>query len=1066
MKVVSKSAIRHIRSSLNRFLSIFGIIALGVGFFAGLQASKPDMLLSAETYFQAQNLSDFRLISTYGFDEADLEALKAADGIHVYPSYYTDCTIQTGQGDTLVRLMPLSATDQINQLVLKDGRMPENDKECLAAYESMKDGLSVGDTFTLLDNDSLGAQVAKQTYTVVGTFYSPLYIDAFSHGSTTVGDGSIDTVLYLPDIDFSGEYYTQVFLTFDCLRAYSGYSDEYTAAQEEEQTQLEEIADNRSVERFREIKDQAQKQIEEAQQQIEDGQKALDDADSALQDAKAQLADAKKALDKALAEITAGEAELAQQELLLETALADGRAKLEAAQKNYENGLAEFEAGQAVYNANLAEYNAGVAALEEAEVQLKLLAEALGTEQEAYLTAQAEYEQNVAMLSESKKALEQAAATLKTTETQLAAGKAEIDQGYSQLNEQQTTGESQLAAAKAELATGLETYNAGLTSYQANLKAYQAKLAEYQAQKPEAEAELTKARENLEDARTSLDTLEAPTWYIYNRNDNPGYSDYADNATRIGNIAKIFPAFFLLVAVLVCLTAMTRMVDEERTQIGTLKALGYSNHTILFRYLSYALSATISGSIFGLLVGFQVFPTVIVKAYSIIYQIPVLKTPFRFGIGTAALLAASLAVTLTVIITCHTECQQNPAKLMRPKSPTSGKRVLLERLPFFWNRLSFFAKVTARNIFRYKKRMYMTLIGIAGCTALTLTGFGLKDSIGVIVENQYNNVWHYQAMVAYSDATDAAYDNIVRTLQTFQPDAESITVFQKSYTASGSSGTNLDAYLVIPQDPDSLTEYISFQSRTSGETYSLSADGVLITEKLSTLLHLQVGDTITLGADGVGPITATVEGVMENYVSHYVFMEESLFQSLTGDTPDYNMAYLQYNPDTVEEADLSSALLQEDGVLQTVLLSNNRENFVNLISVLDLIVIILILSAGGLAFIVLYNLNSINITERIREISTLKVLGFQDREVTSYIFRETILLSVLGGLLGLLLGHFLTLFVVRTAEIDLVMFGRDIFLRSYLIAITITMVFSALVSLIMHHSLQKIDMVESLKSVE
>ena len=552
-------------------------------------------------------------------------------------------------------------------------------------------------------------------------------------------------------------------------------------------------------------------------------------------------------------------------------------------------------------------------------------------------------------------------------------------------------------------------------------------------------------------------------WYVWDRNNNPGYSGYEEDAQKVDAIAKVFPVFFVLVAALVCLTTMTRMVEEERTQIGTMKALGYGKGAIVSKYLLYAISASIVGSAIGLTIGFQLFPRVIIRAYSILYFMPDPMTPFRWDYAAACTAVAVLCTGLSAFAACNKALNSTPAKLMRPRAPKSGKRVLLERVSFIWSKLSFIHKVTLRNIFRYKRRVSMTVIGIAGCTALMLTGFGLKYSISSIADKQYGNIFVYDAIAVMEDDADDP-----DALQAFLDDTagvtQSIKIVHRSLDATnGSAIKTINLY--VPQDPEQIGDYIHLRERIGHEPLSLTDEGVIINEKLAKLLSLSAGDEITLNNPDGRPITVPITGVCENYALNYVYMSPTLYESSFRTEPAYNTFLFNVSEDCVRSA-AAEQLLDHGGILGVSYSSEGMGRFIDMMSSLNSIVWVLIISAGALAFIVMYNLVNINVNERIRELATIKVLGFYDKEVSAYIYRENNIAAAIGILIGLVLGVFLERFVILTAEVDAVMFAPDISVPCFLFAAALTVLFTLIVNITLHFQLKKINMVESLKSVE
>ena len=630
-------------------------------------------------------------------------------------------------------------------------------------------------------------------------------------------------------------------------------------------------------------------------------------------------------------------------------------------------------------------------------------------------------------------------------------GQLELSLSQQQLKSQIELAETQLAAAQVKVQTADEDF--------ANEKAA-------------AETELANARMDLKEAQNLLQSLDSAKWMIQDRDDLPGYTGYGQTADRMSAFAKVFPIFFFLVAALVCLTTMTRMVEEERTQMGTLKALGYSNKSIISKYLIYSLSASLIGSIIGLLLGFYIFPKAIFAAYGIMYDLPPCVIRFKWNYAIIGMIVAILSTGLASYFACIKELKEQPSKLMRPKPPKQGKRIFLEKIDFIWSKMNFTQKVTARNLFRNKKRFFTTLIGVAGCTALLLTGFGLGDSISAIMDKQFgeNGICNYDVQIvlgknsADTDAQNKAMEEIKQ-----RPEIKQAMKTHMDVIDGTSSRTEniLEINLVVPENPAELLEFIKLQNRKSKEKVSLDNNGVIISEKLANKTDTKIGDEITLKANDKD-YNVTVTGIVENYTFHYVYMPSELYRNIFGEEPsfDYVTAILNDNISTAQKDSLASDLMKVDGIDAVAYTTQIIDTFSNILNSLNLVVAIFIIAAGALAFVVLYNLSNINLNERIREVATIKVLGFRDKEVSQYIVRENIILTILGTLLGLILGIFLHSYVVSVAEVDIVMFGRSIEPLSFVFAAILSLVFSAVVNLIMHKKLKKVNMVDSLKAVE
>lgn len=554
--------------------------------------------------------------------------------------------------------------------------------------------------------------------------------------------------------------------------------------------------------------------------------------------------------------------------------------------------------------------------------------------------------------------------------------------------------------------------------------------------------------------------VEYPTTYIFTRADNIGYSEYKDNSEKIDAIGKVFPIIFFVVSALVCLTSMTRMVEEQRLQIGTLKALGYSNFSIAMKYIAYAILATIIGSILGVIIGVNVIPRIIANAYSIMYNLPKVSLSFSLDIPITAGLASLGCTLVATIYSCVSEMRHTPSVLMRPKSPKKGKRIFLEKIKFIWNHLNFSKKVTCRNIFRYKKKFYMTIIGIAGCTALVVTGFGIKDSVTALVPKQFDNIYKFNLQIGIKE--NQTLDTVSAILEENNVNYSNVKLNSADVTANGNS---VDAYILVAKDSNTVENVINLQSRTTKEALHLNSNSVIITEKLSELLNVSVGDKIQVPL-GDKRFEVEISAIAENYVYHYVYMDSTLYEELTGNPYECNMIFANAKMNETEQNELSTKLLEENSVSSVVQLDNSRYSLDKTFDSLNAIVWVLIISAAALAFVVLYNLSNTNISERIREIATIKVLGFYDKEVSSYIYRESTILTAIGIVLGLVIGYFLEGYVIKTCEVDLIMFGNDIKLISYIYAIAITILCTIIVNIFIHFSLKKVNMIESLKSVE
>ena len=730
--------------------------------------------------------------------------------------------------------------------------------------------------------------------------------------------------------------------------------------------------------------------------------------------------------------------------------IVSGREQIEAGKAEIASQRAALEEGRRQLEAGKAEIVSQRAALEEGRRQLE--------------AGRAEIASQRAALEEGRHQLEAGKSELEKQRQALAEGEAVLQASYLQLMDGERaykSGWAQIADAEAQIA---EAYSLIRENEQKLSDGWK----EYEDGKKEAQEKIEDAEVKIQDAKDEIADIEKPVWYIYDRDDNKDYSGYSDNADRMGAIGKVFPILFFLVAALVSLTTMTRMVEEQRMQIGTLKALGYSKFSIAGKYIGYALLATLGGSVVGILIGQKIFPYIIVTSYKIIYfHIPDVVIPYNIGYAVMAAVAAVACTMLATVSACHRALMAQPANLMRPEAPQGGKRILLERIPWIWRNLNFTWKSTFRNLLRYKKRFFMTVFGIGGCMALMLVGYGLKDSIMDVARLQFRKIQTYDLMAIIdediSPSEKAALDGQL------EKDSR-ISDYMDGYmrlTEMKAGDSKKDVYLYVPSELDKMDAFVTFNHRTTGETWQMDENSVILTEKAAKDMNISVGDEVELKLEDNQTVTVQITDICENYLSHYLYMSPQMYQSLLGKEIEYNCIFASVTEEAEDQINaIGEEFLKSDSVLTVSYTNNMESDLEDMLGVLDSVIIVLIVSAGMLAFVVLYNLNNININERKRELATLKVLGFYDMEVGAYVYRENILLTIIGAGVGVVLGKVLHLFVVETVEVEQTMFGRNITLNSYLLAIAFTILFSVIVNGVMYFKLKKIDMVESLKSVE
>ncbi len=788
--------------------------------------------------------------------------------------------------------------------------------------------------------------------------------------------------------------------------------------------------------------DDLKAQLDAAGTQLSAGQEELNRQQAVLDAGLASAADAKKTLDANEEQLKAAYSLLpaAQAELqAAEQELRSAQSQLSSAQSGIDSARSQLADAQKELDDAKKELDDGKAELDDAEKEL----------------ADGKTE-----LDDAWKELEDARIEIEDGERELADGWQEYRDGQQELLDSRIDGSRELNDAAEELTDGEEEYAEGLTEYENGKREADEKIAEAQQKLDDAQAE-------LDDAREELAEVEECEWYVLGRNTNAGFEGYGQDSERIGNLANIFPVIFFLVAALACLTTMTRMVEEQRTQIGALKALGFTRLAISKKYIGYAFSASLIGGVLGLFLGGTLIPEVIANAFNIMYNIPALRFKNQMATYVISVLAAVFCTTGAALWACLSTLVDTPANLMRPRAPKPGKRVLLEYVRPLWSRLSFTWKVTMRNLFRYKRRFWMTVIGIGGCTALIVTGFGLHDSIFAILNKQFDEISLYDATVGLDADADPEELAQVEDYLSGSENIESYLISSQSMAEASTTGLAYDVNLFAIGDMEEFTKFVDLRHRLDDEEVLLPDGGVLISEKLSELLDVRAGDTITLEKDDER-VTATVSDIVENYVQHYVYLSTDVYESLFGERPEKNVAMIRYHDDAglAQSEQVSVVLMEMDAVTSYSYIATIRDSFTDSMNAIDYAVVIIIVAAAALAFVVLYNLTNINITERTRELATLKVLGFYDRETTAYVYRENIFLTVFGILLGLVMGRFLHSWLVLTVEVNLVMFGRTAPPYAYVLAAALTALFSVIVNIAAHYKLKKVDMVESLKTVE
>lgn len=1075
-KVFFKNILQEIRHSFGRFFSILCIVMIGVAFFAGVKASAPDMKYSADQYFDKYNVQDIQVYSTLGLTQDDLKEIKKIDGVEDAEAVFSiDTLTQKDSTQLVMKVISLADDQSINKVRLVDGRMPEKENECIIEAGSVSNQLfgnfEIGDTITLTSGteDDLSDTLKNTEYTVVGTCYNPNYL-SYEKGSSSIGNGEVGNFMYVKDSNIKVDYFTEIDVTVKGAKDINTYDDAYFDLVEPVVDKIEAIADDRIDARIAENQkeiDDAQKELDE---QINDAQAQIDDGYAQIQDGYAQIQSNEQQLISAKAQLDSGWAEYYQNITVL-----DNIPTLEQAIAQIEQGEASLPGLQA----NLEQINTNLANIEEdyqlATANYQTLLDTRSDLEQLLQTVEDEdiKKQITTKLNDINKQIVGAEQVINAYTT-LNTSKAQVEDAINQINsgiaqkptliaqrDQLYAARDQLNAAYNKLVSGQAEYESGLAQLNDAKNTLSSSLSELEQSQNQLNTEKTENQQKIDDAQSEIDKLEAE-WITLDRNSHYSYRDYGACADRMDGIAQVFPVFFFLVAALVCMTTMTRMVDEQRNEIGTLKALGYSKVQISSKYLLYALIASILGSILGCLVGMILFPYVIFTAWNTLYNLETIKFAFQPGL---MLVASGSVIGITLLATLYSiysELIEVPSQLMRPKAAKIGKKIILERIPFIWNHLSFLRKVTARNIFRYKKRFFMTVIGIAGCSALLVAGFGINDSISDIVHQQYEVINHFEASINVSNIDD----NFEQTLKK-QKGVTDIMEEDTLPVTANIADKDASVTVHIVDDKNLLKDFTTLKSINDDQEVNLNSKGAVISQKMAEKMEKGIGDTITFKDANDNEIEVKITDIYENYVGHNIYVTRDLYDTWNSNA-ELTKTYLLKTNDTSDdfEHQLGQKLMDINGVDSVTFYSSLQENFTDMIASISMVVVVLVISAAALAFVVLYNLSNVNISERTREIATIKVLGFTSRETSQYVNRESILLTMIGAAVGLIVGIFLHNLIMNLAEMDDIMFGRTIKPISFVISFALTMVFAIIINLVMQRKLKQIQMVESLKAVE
>ncbi|NLY86983.1 MAG: FtsX-like permease family protein [Clostridiales bacterium] len=1006
--MLKKAALREIITSLTRYLAILAIVALGVGFFAGLKNCKASMVKTTGDYLRSTNFYDYRILSSYGIDDKSVKMASKVEGVaQSEGSIDIDVLLETN-GEQEETLKAISVPNKINTLKVVEGRLPEKNNECVIdAYTVIGEGYNIGDKVKLSannDKDTLKKFKAKE-FIIVGKVNTPIYMD-YQRGSTDIGDGALDTFFYINKDSFDLDYYTSLYVKLEGDEEI--LSEELNSKLTRNKKPMEDLADNITKARRTTAMKEAQEKLDEKKQEYEDS----------LAEFEKTKADTERKLNSAANQISSGKKTVASTKKELNATIANLQAK-----------KAQIEAGISEAKVHLAQANA-----KKTEIENKYAAGEI-TEEE-YIQ---EYNTQIATIN-----------AITGTINGLKANLAQVNSGISK--------------AKA----GLETLNKKSGTLIESERTLNTQKKEAYKEFTKAERKLEDAKDKINEAQDKIDEMETGNSYAFSRKDNTGYSSFDSNSNIVDNIAKIFPVFFFLIAALVCMTTMTRMIDEQRTQIGVLKALGYSNGAILSKYMFYSGSAAFIGAVLGFFIGSKVFPSVIWKAYSMMYGFSdTVDYVINWKLGLISLAVAmicSMGATLAAIVG---NFKVAPASLIRPRAPKVGKRILLERMTPIWNRLSFLYKVSMRNIFRDKKRFLMMIIGVSGCTALMIAGFGIKTSISKVADYQFKEISLYDYQVAFNKDMNAdRQKKFMKYMDDKTDDKTGDVLFLHTSSMDIIAGDKKDEIECYASDGKNFDKYINLHR--SGKKVAFPGDGeVVIVRKIQREMGINPGDKIKL-KDGYREMTVTVSAVCDNYVFDNIFMSEETYEKGFGKAPSKKTALINA-PEDSDEATIRNLATEAQGYeysAASVVSVDLMDRVAKMMKSLNSVVFVVILCAALLAFIVLYNLTNINITERIREIATIKVLGFNQYEVSQYVFRENMFLIAIAAVVGMPVGKWLLSFVIDNIAVKMIYFEPRLNNMDYVWSVLLTFVFAVVVNLVMQRRLRNISMTESLKSVE
>ena len=1098
-------------NSWGRFFSIMMLMALGSFALVGLFVTGPDMRETGKHYFEELNVADITVIGDYGIDEIDRSSIEKADDIKdIEYIYLKDVVVE----NTNISFRIFSKPETISKYEVVEGRMPNADDE-IAIDSVYSNEYKIGDTISFTETpDSTGENILKRhDFKVVGYINSGEILSSINRGQTTAGTGELNSFAVVNEEVFDSDVYMMAKITFKDTQGVDPYSDEYVDLIQAHKDNLSELLENQPEIRLESIKeeyqskvDEGQSQLDEAKKQLEDARLQLNEANSQIESAKIQIEENEAKLNDAKSQIEKGEAEVVEKENYLnqkkseynsgiselavkknqlevgkeeintkQKEVNDIKTQLEGGKQQYEEGIVSLKTGISQMESELA--NPNLSELEKNQLEQKILeykAQLEQTESEYNTFIEGTYNPGISKVNEAQTQIDEknqevqnAQLAITQAEEKLAVAKAQLDEGNFQLE----SAKQQLVNAKSEYSSGISQLESAKSELASKETEYNEKLQGFQEEEPKAEKEIKENEEKLNDARKELEDLSSPIYSLNSRREIPGgegYKIYSTVSSIVDSLAKVFPIFLYLVAALVTLTTMTRFVDEERINLGTLKALGYNDFDVIKKFTIYGAISGILGTVIGIVLGHTLLPYIVYNAYSSGFTVPKIEIYFNWKITVLSIVLSIISGVIPAHIVASKELKDKPARLLLPKPPVAGSKIFIEHITPIWNRMSFTHKVTARNIFRYKKRMLMTIFGVAGSVSLLFAGFAVKDSISAMKDRQFGDIIKYDIIVAEnSSVKESDKQELSNLLKSDGVERYSPVYYETVSKVAGKNNDRQDIKLIVSEDANDFYNYISLKNRNNNEKLELTDNGAVISERLAELLDVKEGDTFTFTDNNDNERSVVVSDICEMYVGHFIFMNVEAYENVYNTPFNSNANLVMLKDSSVDNTKIESAKFVEleavEGVVQNTTLTSQIDTIV---TSLNKIMEVLIIVATLLAIVILYNLTNINVSERIRELSTIKVLGFFDKEVTMYIYRETIVLSLIGIVTGWGCGMLLHSYILNVVPPDEVMFNPNRWIGAYAISfITITIILFVL-KYYVNNKLKNVNMLEALKSVE